>query len=531
MDVGYVGTTGAAPFLRKNDGGIFRLPTSNEVTYTAKEAAPSTCGIDGGRGFSQNGPTPTPSEVAAFAEAALAASFRSIPASDKYLVGDGGRSDRPQRLQRHSMGAFPPASTNWSDSLGRSRVLDDSHNHGRPQKELWRSADHVLGDNREERPNQAVGIDGGSASARAHADGMSSRWSAGTYALEQELVGFSPSPKRMRSSFTLSLPGTTRGMALPPSRRDHTHLMHDSSRTTDEAMKSISANPAALAGVPMDGTTVDPTTTAVRRHRRSSNPQERQKSFVRVNTQEQHCYLDMQDQFGRDREPPRRRARAAVVGAAIPKSGRKRVGNPCQHPTCSRGSTFGAKGGAKKPIYCATHKHDGMVKITSRQCADELCSTAPSYGFQGKRACFCSKHKMPGMVNVVTPRCQRDGCGSCASYGHTAERRPLFCSRHAQAGMLNVVSRKCLGIGCTKNPSYGNPGDRRASFCGDHRLDGMLNIVSPKCLAPECRKAPSFGQRGDRKASWCKTHKQEGMVNVLTLAAVEKKTRLDVGGA
>eukprot|EP00903_Cladosiphon_okamuranus_P011043 g10429.t1 len=508
--------TSPDPLLRYGDDRTFRHTATGEGFHVATMAATSTSYGLGDGSLIRSGSEASPLEAAAFAEAALATSYCTIPPEDAHRGGREGHHEQQQQPQRHSVHGYPP-STSWSSDGGgsRSREIGDYEWCSRSHKESW-----GFGDTQEERV-QTDQRDG-SVGTRDHGVGIPAKREARMHALEQELIGRAQDSKRVRSSTTPAPPVTTHGMVFPPPSRHLSHLLEDN--MIHRAPESISAKPDALAGVPMNSTTGAPATTAIRRRRRCpSFHEEEHKPFLPArHSDEWGNGLDGKGPFITSQEPPRRRARTAA-GPKIQRTGKKNIANRCQHPTCSRGSTFGAKGGAKKPIYCATHKLDGMVRITSRQCAHQLCSTAPSYGFQGKRACFCSKHKIPGMVNVVTPRCQRDGCGRCASYGHVAERRPLFCARHAQAGMMNVVSRKCFGIGCTKNPSYGNPGDRRASFCVDHHLAGMLNIVSPKCLAPECRKAPSFGQRGDPKPGWCKTHKQEDMVNILYSRQPKKK--------
>ena len=190
-------------------------------------------------------------------------------------------------------------------------------------------------------------------------------------------------------------------------------------------------------------------------------------------------------------------------------------GGTCKHPGCGRGRTCGhAAGPGSKATYCTKHKRPGMVNLVTRRCADELCSTAPSYGFDGKRPTFCKKHRLEGMINVVSPRCIAPGCSSCASYGLMSGGGPKYCAKHKVRGMTNVVSRKCSAAGCDKTPSFGREGDSKASFCMEHKLAGMVNVVTLKCLAPGCRKAPSFGMENDRKASYCKAHMQAGMVNI-----------------
>lgn len=66
--------TGAAP-LFSGGGGSFLHAADDKVVDTTMAATPSTSYGLGAGGFRRNGTTPTPSEAAAFAEAAFATSY------------------------------------------------------------------------------------------------------------------------------------------------------------------------------------------------------------------------------------------------------------------------------------------------------------------------------------------------------------------------------------------------------------------------------------------------------------------------
>ena len=537
MDDGYAGT-GAAPLLQ--GAGVAFLPAvaDDDVVHTTTTVVRSASYITGGVGFATGGAAArSPSEASAFAEAALDASFFSIPPEH---VGDRGRrgesQDRHQPERHHAVyGALPRASSGWTGegSSSRSREGGDCGWSPRPHKEeeLPRQAAHQGYENQEGRgQQQAVGVDDGCAGVGSHgSDGVSKKRKAGFHALEQELLERARISNRARNSSATvpPLPMGYGAAGFTPRSRGLAHRpQQDASHSSHNAMvESVpTSSPGDLAGVvPVyGGGPQQPTTAVRRRHRGSSTQEEKPNLPATISDQQEDHRPDGKETAFETRQQISRRRAGAAGRAKIPKTRKRDVAARCQHSGCSQRSSFGPKSGPRKATNCAAHKREGMVKIASRKCANDMCSTAPSYGFQGKRATFCSKHKAPGTINVVTPRCQRDGCDSCASYGHMAERRPLFCARHAQDGMCNVVSRKCLGVGCLKNPSYGHPGDRRASFCVDHHLAGMSNIVSPKCLAPGCGKAPSFGQHGDPKATWCKSHKKNEMVNLLYSRQLQK---------
>eukprot|EP00752_Nemacystus_decipiens_P011488 g10200.t1 len=522
MDMdGYVGTS-SAPLSRGSEVSFFS-GADDEGVHSAATSVRGVGYFAGGGGFvARNGAAPSPSEANAIAEAALAASYCSIPSGDVVR-------DRHQPQRRSVYDSYPQAPSSWigdGSRGGEGEDLDWRPRHHRGSS--WQAIGQEFEDDHEERM-LAVGIDSHSAGARSHGDRVSKKRPMGMDALEQELLERAQYSKRMRAATGPPQPMTYGMVFPPPTPRDLVHLEQQQQQQQQQqqnpschiAKENVSTNPGTIARASIDVAPEQPIDTA-RRIRGGGSTHQNTPSLPTTHAdQQEHQRPDSEEPVERSQEPVHRRA-SGVVGTKTPKIGKRGVGNRCEHPGCSRGATFGPRGGARRPTNCAAHKREGMVKITSRQCAEDLCSTAPSYGFKGKRATVCSRHKEPGMVNVVTPRCQRDHCGSCASYGHMSERRPLFCARHAEDGMVNVVSRKCLGVGCLKNPSYGHPGDRRASFCVDHHLAGMSNIVSPKCLAAGCNKAPSFGNHGAAKATWCKAHKQGGMVNLLYSRQLQK---------
>eukprot|EP00752_Nemacystus_decipiens_P011487 g10199.t1 len=539
MDHNFAGMGGASVFSSVaggvgggDGGGPFWPPADDGGVYstTKQPTAPVTGYIAEGGGFVRGSAPTSPRAAMAFAEAALSASYCSVASED--LFGGGGEASQSrdaQQLRMHPVyDAYPPASSaSWSGDRSRNWIMGDSHTYPRLHNEPWpATADRGLDGNREERLQKAVGVDGGGA---GRGDGvLLRRQVAEIHALEQELLDLDRNAKRVRRTMAPSL-HAAHGMAFPPWRNELGQMLQDNGTRADEAAKSVPAAPPTgghdLARVPVHGPPGRPAT-AVRRRRRgaatrkdtSPSPQ-----TVVYKAEGEHQGLARKKRYEGGLQPSRGAEPSGFeAGAKTPKVGKRGTGNRCQHPGCSRGSTFGLRGGGRKPTHCAMHRGEDMVKISSRQCAEEDCSTAPSYGLEGQKATVCSRHRAPGMVNVVTPRCQRDGCTSCASYGHVAERRPVFCARHAQSGMINVVSRKCLHSGCLKNPSYGHPGDRRASFCVDHQQEGMSNIVTVKCLAPGCGKAPSFGKRGDLKATWCKAHKQDGTINIMYSRQLKK---------
>ena len=146
--------------------------------------------------------------------------------------------------------------------------------------------------------------------------------------------------------------------------------------------------------------------------------------------------------------------------------------------------------GEKRGIYCAKHKREGMVNVSSTACAADYCTKLPGYNFKGMRRLYCSDHKLVGMVNVTSKSCAEPGCEVLPSYNHAGAKGGLYCATHRLGGMVNVTNKRCAEPGCSTHPSFNFRGEKTAIYCGLHKQDGMDNIVN---LAKRC------------KSEWCDT--------------------------
>ena len=88
-------------------------------------------------------------------------------------------------------------------------------------------------------------------------------------------------------------------------------------------------------------------------------------------------------------------------------------------------------------------------------CKNEGCSTRPLFGFQWQNPLFCSSHRHEGMVNVISKRCQQEGCEKLSRFGFQWQK-PLFCLSHSQEGMVNVIDKRCQYEGCDTHVSNKN---------------------------------------------------------------------------
>lgn len=231
-----------------------------------------------------------------------------------------------------------------------------------------------------------------------------------------------------------------------------------------------------------------------------------------------------------------------------------RPARTCGKAGCLRRPSFGYPGDVR-PSWCAAHKAEGQVDITSRRCESGGCSRIPSFRHSGdkgsrfcaahkepgmedyhrdKRRCLhppgcnrnpsfgmkggkrtsCATHRSAGMVNLNIVKCRGPNCSLTPYFGFPGTS-PSFCASHQEPGMKNVVSRRCQAADCDRIPSYGWDGTgTKASFCAPHKIDGMVNVRHPRCTHPDCRRQPGFGLPGGKIALFCKEHKGPDMVDV-----------------
>eukprot|EP00752_Nemacystus_decipiens_P009867 g8804.t1 len=391
MDKDSGGSVGSRAALF-SPGDFFLGPSTETEEMPMAKVAPSTCYFAGGDGVVRDSPNLSPFEAAAIPTASVDASFRASPPG---VVEHGVNSQQTWR----------------SDG---SRLCDCGDcNHGpRPNNYPWQRIGQRFEYDVEARV-RTDSCDVGSAGRRGHGDKICRERQARMHDLELELLERAERaqhPKRARS-VTAPPPPETHDFVFLPSPRDPLNLLRANGR--QEATERTSTG--TLVRVPIvpiipDKTSEGPRTAIHDRRRGNDNKQGMIFSPVKT-LEQQHHRQGRKEPLGMTPDSSGSRAKSGVR-SAIPKTEKRNVGNRCQHKDCSRRPTFGPREGITKSIFCPAHKHAGMVKTNSRQCADDMCSTSPSYGFQGKKASHCSKHKKPGMVNVVSPRCQSDGCAS-----------------------------------------------------------------------------------------------------------------------
>ena len=82
----------------------------------------------------------------------------------------------------------------------------------------------------------------------------------------------------------------------------------------------------------------------------------------------------------------------------------------CIHEGCKIQPFFN-KEGETKPLYCSSHKLEGMVDIIHKTCIHEGCKIRPAFNKEGEtKELYCSAHKLEGMIDVVSPKCKSNLC-------------------------------------------------------------------------------------------------------------------------
>lgn len=99
----------------------------------------------------------------------------------------------------------------------------------------------------------------------------------------------------------------------------------------------------------------------------------------------------------------------------------------CKHEGCKISPCFNFEG-ESKAIFCAQHKHAGMVDIINKRCEHEGCKKNPCYNIEGEsKARFCAQHKLDFMVDTRNKRCEYEGCKKrCPCFNFAGVRRKIL---------------------------------------------------------------------------------------------------------
>ena len=77
----------------------------------------------------------------------------------------------------------------------------------------------------------------------------------------------------------------------------------------------------------------------------------------------------------------------------------------CIYDGCQTRPGFNYEGEIK-PLYCATHRLDGIIDFKHKYCIFDGCKTHPVYNNNGEtKGLYCATHKLDEMINVVDKTC------------------------------------------------------------------------------------------------------------------------------
>jgi hypothetical protein len=162
----------------------------------------------------------------------------------------------------------------------------------------------------------------------------------------------------------------------------------------------------------------------------------------------------------------------------------------CLYEGCKTRPNFNYEG-EKKPLYCVSHKLEGMINIRSKICIYPDCKIIPNYNIQGeKQGLYCSGHKLHGMVNVTSKPCIYSECRSIPVFNIEGEKQGFYCSKHKLHGMVNVINKSCIYQDCKTIAVWNIEGEKQGLYCSKHRLDGMINVKSKTCKNEWCYISP-----------------------------------------
>ena len=155
-----------------------------------------------------------------------------------------------------------------------------------------------------------------------------------------------------------------------------------------------------------------------------------------------------------------------------------------------------------------------MINIKSKTCIYEGCKVLPVYNNKKEtKPLYCATHKIDGMVNIKSKTCIYEGCKTQSSYNYEREKKALYCATHKLENMIDIKSKKCIYEGCKVLPSYNKEGGKKA-YCATHKLDGMVDIHHKTCIYEECKIIPNYNYEGEKKALYCTIHKLDGMIDI-----------------
>ena len=174
------------------------------------------------------------------------------------------------------------------------------------------------------------------------------------------------------------------------------------------------------------------------------------------------------------------------------------------------------------PIFCKTHKKDGMLNVTIKRCQETNCNKFPSYNFLGtKIGIFCAEHKQIDMIDIVNKHCKE--CLKPANFNLPSETKGIYCAEHKLENMIDVKHPKCKELNCQKIPHFNYENEKRGIYCSTHKKVNMQDVTHKRCKQENCENLnPTFNYESKKVGIYCVKHKMKEMVDV-----VNKRCKFD----
>jgi len=195
----------------------------------------------------------------------------------------------------------------------------------------------------------------------------------------------------------------------------------------------------------------------------------------------------------------------------------------CTHGLCTIVANYNYSN-ELRPLYCNTHKLDGMINVRGKKCMIETCNTAPIYNIKGsKSGLYCSIHKLDGMINVLDKVCIHDTCTTLANYNYSNTPCVLYCSKHKLKDMINIKKKPCIEENCTIEPIYNYESLKTPLYCFAHKKENMINIKDRKkwCIEENCKIIAVYNYENEIRPFYCATHKKDTMVDIISKKCIE----------
>lgn len=185
----------------------------------------------------------------------------------------------------------------------------------------------------------------------------------------------------------------------------------------------------------------------------------------------------------------------------------------CQFIGCTGNPHFNYPG-ETKPLYCGSHKLDGMVDTIKRGCLgdNKTCTVQPNYNWPGQiKAEYCHLHRQKDMIYLTRIKCL--SCDTTASFNYPTERKKLYCTSCKLPGMIEIRKNTCKFPDCNTSPSHGYVDNTTRIFCAKHAEIGMINHKVKRCISSGCKTVASYCLICETKPTHCANCRTDEMYN------------------